>query len=244
MNCKKILFLDILTGDDALRESIERAVYGGKTYGEQMREMADLAPSEFISLDASKGDLPDPGDFRAVIIGGSVEDPIEGLEKGWMFPVYEFIKRIFEKDTPTLGICGGLQFTVRALGGEVVKNPEGREFGTLKVSLTEEGKRDFLFEGLEKDLILSESHKCIAYALKDGWTLLAGSRKTPIEAIGIGNNIRLTQFHPEMNLEVVRRLADSRKKVFAEEGFVLSPFADTEEVGRKILSNFLRRFPG
>ena len=193
---KKILFLDILTDNKYLRKEIEQKVYGGKTYAEEMRQAFGLKSSQFISKDASRGKLPNPKDYLAIVMGGSVKDPVKRQEKPWMFRVYKLIKLAQRQNVPILGICGGLQFTVKALGGTVIYNPKGRNFESAPTRLTNYGKRDALFKSLSSKITVQSSHKCIARGLRPGWRLLASSVKSPFDAIAIGDKIRLVQFHP------------------------------------------------
>lgn len=251
MNKKlKILFLDILTDNKYLRKEIEQKVYSGSTYAETMRKAFSLSKKQFITKDASRGTLPDPDKYSAVVMGGSVKDPIKGQEKPWMKKVYQFIKLAKNKKVPILGICGGLQFTIKALGGEVIRNPRGRNFGNSVTKLTSDGRKDPLFEDLPQEVTVKSSHRCIARSLKPGWRLLALSAKSPFDAIAVGDNIRLLQFHPELGVKNIKALAKMRKKVLISEGFVkaedfqkmLRSFKDTSKVGKKILKNFLVYF--
>ncbi len=245
----RILFLDILTDNKELKKDIEKKVYGGNTYAKEMMGVFDLDKKQFITIDASRGKLPNPTKYSAVIMGGSVKDPIKGQEKLWMKKVYKFIKKASSQKIPILGICGGLQFTVRALGGEVIYNPKGRNFGNSTTKLTRDGKQDLLFRGLPGKIIVQSSHKCIAKNLKPEWKLLASSDKSPFDAIAIGDNIRLVQFHPEMLTRHIKALAKMRKKALVEEGFTPKEFTkflksikDTSKVGRMIAGNFIKYF--
>ncbi|OGN10279.1 MAG: hypothetical protein A3J46_00585 [Candidatus Yanofskybacteria bacterium RIFCSPHIGHO2_02_FULL_41_11] len=246
----KILFLDILTDDTERRKEIEEKIYGGGTYAETMRNALGLGKNQFFAYDASRGKLPNPRDYSAIISGGSVKDPVSGQEKPWMRRVYKFIRQAQKDKIPFLGICGGLQFAVRALGGEVIYNPRGRNFGNSITQLANNGKADLLFEGLPGKFVVKSSHRCIAKELKPGWKLLAFSKKSPFDAIAIGDNIRLTQFHPEMSVKQIKALAKMRKEILITEGFVtekefpnfMKSIKDTKKTGRKILKNFLAYF--
>lgn len=245
-----ILFLDILTDDPKLEREIDKKIYNGSTYADVIRSVLGLDKKQFIYRDASSEKLPNPKDYSAIVMGGSVMDPIEGQEKLWMKKVYNFIKEASSQKIPILGICGGLQFTVRALGGEVIYNPQGRNFGNSTTKLTEEGKQDLLFRGLPNKITVQSSHKCIAKNLKPEWKLLASSDKSPFDAIAIGDNIRLVQFHPEMLTRHIKALAKMRKKALIKEGFItpkeftkfLESIKDTSKVGRMIAGNFIKYF--
>ncbi len=243
----KILFLDILTDDRKLKSEIEKKVYNGKTYASAMQKAFGLDKGQFITVYPAFDKLPDPSDYSAIVMGGSTKDPVVGQEKPWMKRVYKFILNASKKEVPILGICGGLQFTVRAMGGKIVYNPKGRNFGNSAVKLTDAGMKDPLFKGLGRGFIVQSSHKCIAAGLKPGWKLLGSSEKSPLDIIAIGKNIRLVQFHPEMRAVNARALAKMRKEPLIKEGFVsektfpslLRSFKDTGKTGKKLLKNFL-----
>lgn len=249
---KKIFFLDILTGDKKIRKNINKKVYRGGNYSEAMRQAFGLPKSAWGYADASHGRFPkDFFKISALVMGGSTEDPIRDLEKPWMKEVYKFIRSAAKKNIPILGICGGFQFVLRALGSEIILNPQGREFGSVKILLTPAGRRDPLFYGLGKGAIFQSSHKCMVKKLLPGWKLLASSALCPYQAVAIGKNIRLVQFHPEMTTGALKALAKMRKTALLEEGFVkdekdfekfLSSVKNTSVTGKRILKNFVKYF--
>ena len=246
---KKILFLDILADNPWRRQELE-SPYGGLSYPEHFRQFTGIAKNQFISIDAFGEKLPDPAKFRAIILGGSGKDPVKKQESPWILETYKFIRKTADKNIPILGICGGLQFVIKALGGAIVKNSKGRNFGNSLVTLTAEGQKDPLFSGLPKKFMTQASHQCVARSLKPGWKLLAFSVKSPIDAIAIGKNIRLVQFHPEVSLRNVRGKAKLKRQALIDEGFTteknfpkfLTALKDTSETGKKILTNFLEYF--
>ena len=232
----RILFLDILTGDAKIRNERHKKVYRGKTYSEIMRKAFGLKKDEWVLVDASGGKFPkDIAGFRAVVIGGSLEDPLPGTEKPWVKKTYAVIKQVIKNRIPILGICGGLQFTVRALGGKVILNPKGREFGSIDVQLTRKGMNDPLFKGLSKKIIVASSHTCMAANLKPGWKLLASSKLCRVQAIAIGDRIRLLQFHPEKTARMLKNAAQMKN-------LKVGQIKNTSRAGKKILQNFLKYF--
>src|SRR2546426_3586825 len=60
----------------------------------------------------------------------------------------EFTRLIFEVGRPQFGSCWGVQMAAVAAGGEVRKNPHGREMGfARKLRLTAEGRVHPMYEG-------------------------------------------------------------------------------------------------
>ena len=231
------LYIDILTDDEALHAEMTKVIFPDHhSYAEQLRRAMEV--DEVVTLHAPTATaLPDLGSIQGVVIGGSLENSIRGTEKPWMLKTYDWIRQIIDHETPLLGICGGLQFTVRALGGEVDKNPRGQNVGTKTYRLTDEGKRDPLFAGLNETFRAQATHKCIALGLAPDWQLLATSDASPHDAIAIGSRIRLVQYHPEFSCHGFRNLVRHR----ALEEFA-GPIDDVAGTGKQILRNFVTSF--
>lgn len=233
----KILFLDILTDDETLRSDFHRKVYRGRTYSELMRKAMGIKSSSWTFADGAKCEFPkDISGFDGVVIGGSVEDPVKGQVKPWMKKNYAFIRKLVKNKIPILGICGGLQFTVAALGSEVVFNPKGREFGSGELEVSRAGKADRIFHGLPEKFTVQLSHKCMARELKKDWKVLGSTKHCLPQAIAIGRNIRLLQFHPEMAPKHLTSIAKLRLEKHT------LPLKGSGDVGGRILRNFLKYF--
>jgi len=245
----KILFLDIFTDNEELRKEIKKKVYRGKTYSEHVRGVFGLGKDQWLTLDASKGRFPAKLlDVSAIVIGGSAKDPVRGQERQWMRGTYGFIRKAVKKNLPILGICGGLQFVVRALGGEIIYNPKGKEFGAIRVTVK---KADPLFAGLGKSFIVPENHKCMVGKFKMSSKLLASSKMCNIQALALGDKIRLVQFHPERTREQNLALARMTKDQLVRDGVIgsekdypkfIKSLKVNSKAGQIIIKNFLRNF--
>ena len=230
MSMKKILILEILSDDDELKAKDEE-VQG--PYVKMFAEAMDIGEDRFVFIDASKKVPNNPSEYSGIIIGRSAYEPIEGKEKPWMKETYEFIRKTVSLGVPLLGICGGLEFTVRALGGEIVPNSKGKEFGSFKISLNKDGQKDPLFEDMPEEFMAQVSHGYSVEELKDEWKLLGSSEMCDNQAIAIGDKIRLVQFHPEIKPIHLENLAKMRNlEVETKE----SPHT------KQILRNFLKNF--
>lgn len=245
----KILFLDIYTDDEKFRKNIEKLLYGGGNYSEHVRKLFGLSKNQWLTLDASRGKFPAMfPEVNAMIIGGSTEDPVKGKEKEWMKKTYKFISKGIKKQIPILGICGGLQFVVRALGGEIIYNPKGKEFGATKIFIL---KPDPLFKGLRGNFIAPSNHRCMIGKFKFKGKLLASSKMCRVQALAIGDKIRLVQFHPERTKEQNLALAKISKDNLVKDG-IINSMGDYPEflkslkvgsrAGKMIIKNFLDNF--
>ena len=128
-----------------------------------------------------------------VILGGpmSANDPLPGLTEE-----LSFIERALKRGTPLLGICLGAQLIAKALGAPVYRN-QALEIGWEPVHLTDAGRRDLIFEGIESPATFFHWHG-ETFDLPEGAEWLACSEKTRHQAYRFGSNVYGLQFHPEV----------------------------------------------
>ena len=102
---------------------------------------------------------------------------------------------IFNLGVPVLGICYGLQITVKTFGGEVARG-DAREYGKAVLETTEECE---LFKGLEKQLDVWMSHGDKVLSMPDGFQTVAKTTNTEYAALfSAERNFYGIQFHPEV----------------------------------------------
>ena len=99
-----------------------------------------------------------------------------------------------ESSIPILGVCFGHQLMARAFGAEIVKDRQH----VLAMVRTTVVKKDALFAGLPKSLMLLESRYEVVKSLPAGFHLLAKSQTSRIAAMKHGSRpLYGVQFHPE-----------------------------------------------
>ena len=193
-----------------------------------------------VVIDVVSGSpLPSPDECSGVIVTGSHAMVTDNLP--WSLQIESWIPSLVAAEVPFLGICYGHQLIGRAMGGEVGCNPNGREIGTVAVTLTSESKKDPLFQGTPAIFHAHATHAQSVLKLPPDAHLLASNTHEAVHAFRIGACAWGVQFHPEYTTEVMRAYitaqAESlRKKGRNVEDFLLevrdTPFA------RKVLSNF------
>jgi GMP synthase (glutamine-hydrolysing) len=189
--------------------------------------------------------LPPAARFHGVLVTGSpwsvtAPEPWMDDTAAWLLDA--------ARVRPVLGVCFGHQLIARALGGRVERNPRGREAGTGEVSLTPAGSADPLFSGAPPTFLVQQTHEDHVPELPPGATLLAGNDFTPVQAFAAGDTVRCVQFHPEMDAEHSRALAEARRDRLDADapGGARAVLASIRPapMGTRVLSNWLRSFVG
>lgn len=148
----------------------------------------------------------------------------------------EFCRKIFNVGRPQWGSCWGVQMAAVAAGGEVGKNPRGREMMLArKVRLTQDGLTHPMYEGKPDLFDGFISHLDEVTRLPDGATLLATNDHTRVQALEVpylNGVFWATQYHPEYDLAEMARLIAARADALVREGFFADRAAAQDMVGR------------
>lgn len=188
--------------DDEAERDIERAAFVRAT---------GLAEGQIIPVDVLAGDA-DRGETdgaSAIIIGGcrhSVFDDVPGLDA-----LRSVLGKARGRRIPVLGVCFGAQLVAAEGGGEVIRDQEHEEVGTLAVRTTDDAWTDLLFADMPDEFLVQQAHRDRVSALPRGAVLLASSDACEVQAFAIPSaNVYAVQFHPERSKEDFEWLIDHR----------------------------------
>lgn len=182
--------------------------------------------------------LPEPSELAGVLVSGSAAYLSEALP--WMTNTARYLSLLRAADVPTLGICFGHQLLGLATGGQVERNPSGREIGTVQLAVTEDNP----LLPRSASVNVNASHLDSVVALGGG---TARNGHTALErnaVVHFGARSWGVQFHPEFNRDVVSCYVRERSEVLAREGLdpnALLGAADDCPEGAAVIPNFLRR---
>ncbi|MBD3267847.1 hypothetical protein GF373_14360 [bacterium] len=152
--------------------------------------------------------------YDRVVIAGALESAYD--TDPWIARLMEQIQHWAKQEIPMLGICFGHQLIAQALGGRVEKNPLGWELGSCKISLTQEGREDYLFKTCPPTFYGMQSHQDAVMELPPKAELLAQGPGCDIQAFRLGARIRGIQFHPEFSVAAMREILLFFRGIFEE----------------------------
>ncbi|MCQ9353195.1 type 1 glutamine amidotransferase [Corynebacterium sp. 153RC1] len=142
---------------------------------------------------------------EAIIVLGGRGNAIDAEASPFLPALYDLLREAVASDVPVLGICLGHQILGHAFGGTVTTgHPTQGEEGAYEVALNESGSSDPLFQGLDAQFTVAESHHDVVEILPPNATLLASSPTCPNQAFRIGSAVGV-QFHPEVSPTVMAR---------------------------------------
>lgn len=204
---------------------------------------------DYIIVDLHQGQsFPQVENFGAVVVLGGSDSANDESEK-----IKNELVRIGETiaaGIPYLGICLGLQTLVKATGGKVIKSPT-KEVGFIDpagnnftIELTDEGKKDALFVGLDQTFNVFHLHG-ETVELTDDMALLAVGKFCRNQVVRVGKNAYGIQCHFELTPQMfelwLSEDPDLKQldKETLKENFkkILDQYT---QVGRQLFKNFLR----
>jgi GMP synthase (glutamine-hydrolysing) len=200
--------------------------------------IGELWPGEYEVVDVRTATPLDPTTAAAFVITGSASNV--PTREPWMLRTEAWLREVVAIGTPTFGICFGHQLLGQALGGDVQKNPKGREIGTHEIERLAD---DPILAGLPQRFSANVTHVDSVVALPKSASVLARSDLDPHHAVRFGERCYGVQFHPEIDADVMRGYIETRRAILVDEGFdvdaMLARVSDAFP-GRETLRNFVR----
>jgi GMP synthase (glutamine-hydrolysing) len=168
--------------------------------------LAGLAEGELHRIRLEQrplGDI-DLRDWSGILLGGGPfnftdpEDRKSPVQRRVEADLQRVLDAVTAADFPFLGACYG----IGALGrhqGAVLDRRFGEPVGTVRVTLTEAGRRDPVLGELPAEFDAFTGHKEAISELPGHAVLLASSAACAVQAFRVGANVYATQFHPELD---------------------------------------------
>jgi len=134
----------------------------------------------------------------------------------------ELAKAVFAAGVPCFGSCWGMQVGVTAAGGQVIRNPRGREFGfARRIQLTLQGREHEMYRGKPEVFEAVTVHIDTVASLPPNATALAHN-DMGLQAAEIrfdnGANFWGVQYHPEYSVAEAAAMARRYAEVLIRDG--------------------------
>jgi len=224
----------VIEGNSPKTMAEHKAVGGtiaSQGYGDLLREL----------LPGAAVDVCYPGDVAAALPEGQALEGYDGIAiTGSGLHVYndgpevtrqiDLVRAALSTGTPLFGSCWGLQVLTVAAGGQVRRNPKGREIGFGRgIRLTDAGRKHPMYVGKIEVFNAPTVHLDEVETVAPGTTILASNAVSAVQSAEIRTNGSVAwgvQYHPEYPLRelaaIVRRIGTG----LIAEGF----FGDETEV--------------
>ena len=208
-------------------------------YSDIIRQSVADPPADWRAIDARSelGTLRRVGRDTAVIITGSSANVPD--RDDWVVDTEAVLRELYAREVPILGVCFGHQLLAQALGGEVIKNPRGREMSTVEIERLE---HDRILDGMPPRFRANACHSDTVSRLPDGCAVLAQSPGDPHQCLRFSDICYGVQFHPEFDREVMRGMIDARRPALVDAGMdadALAANASDTPQAQRIFENFL-----
>jgi GMP synthase (glutamine-hydrolysing) len=142
--------------------------------------------------------------YDAMVVMGGAMGANDDATSPWLTQVKELIRGAAAGGLPTLGICLGHQLAAVALGGEVRRNPAGRQFGLTDVGWEPDAHLDELFSTVATPRRGTHWNDDIVTRLPDGARLMARATTGEVQAARHAPTVWGVQWHPEVDEALFR----------------------------------------
>ena len=237
---KPFLLIQIRESDEAVAGEYESVL-----------RFSGLPRELLVNVRAEQEPLPpiDMADYSGIFIGGgpfNASDDVKSINQVRVeAELGALLDAAIEAEFPVLGICYGVGILTTHLGGIVDRTyPEGA--GAVEVTLTDAGRLDPLFDGVNDRFSAFTGPKEACTVLPPEAVVLASGTACPVQAFRVGSHLYAVQFHVELDIDALVE----RMTIYQHHGYFNPDELDglieaarvsgvTEEPGR-VLANFVR----
>ena len=233
MTSKHILIVDI-----ALPNDKEMARFG--KYSDWFKQAVKaIAPEqETLSIPVEQADADLLAGAGGIILSGAEAGVYDVLP--WRERFDGILRELIDSGPPILGVCFSHQYLSELLGGRIEPSPSGAEMGFHTLTLSEEGRRDPLYAGIDREFTVIETHNDAVVEPPPGAVLLASSPRLRYQSFRCGERAWTVQYHPEMTGEIANYIIDELGTAEDQKsGKIIRKSDDHPHVGLKIISNFI-----
>lgn len=217
----------VVEGNTRDAREAHKAAYGQMPCESYAAVLQHIEPGMVCDLafPADEGaNLPDPAGLQSydgVVLTGSALNLYDDTPA--VTRQIELMRAVYASGTPAFGSCWGIQIGAAAAGGDVRRNPQGREIGfARRITPTEAGRTHPMLAGRPAAYDAPAIHLDAIIAPPGDCTILATNAMSAIQAAEIraeGGTFWGVQYHPEFSLAELATILERRFEVLIGEGF-------------------------
>lgn len=147
--------------------------------------------------------------WAGLLVLGGAPNCEDDTAAPWLPRVRELIREAVDARVPVLGICLGGQILAHALGGRVVRRPQGPEAGAVPLRRLPAADADPVLGAVPEGALAAQWHWDEAAALPAGAVPLLTGDDCPYQAFRVGPRAWGVQFHPEVLSDAIADWAGS-----------------------------------
>ena len=221
---------------------------------ESFRNWMGLSDDELVQIrvdnEPERAQAVNLDDYSGVVLGGGPfnysDEEKSDIQLRCESDIAAILDAAADRDFPVFGACYGVGIIGTHTGGTVSKK-YGESPGAIQVTVTEDGRRDPLLEGLPEKFHVIVGHKEACEILPPGATLLITGENCPVQMFRYARNVYVTQFHPELTLETFSQ----RLKIYRDAGYYApedyqriydQASAHAIDIDNRLLRNFKKRY--
>ena len=168
-----------------------------------------LPGAHWTTINCITDQLPDnPSQFDAYLITGGKYSVYDDYE--WQMQLFEFIRELYSKYIPLLGICYGHQAIAHVLGGKVERSTKGWGVGIVSIDVV--NSPHWLVPS-QKSVSLLSMHQDQVVRLPQDATQFMKSDHCEHSGFYVKNRVLGIQQHPDFTKELCRDLIIKRKEL-------------------------------
>ncbi|MEN9560813.1 MAG: hypothetical protein RIQ56_86 [Candidatus Parcubacteria bacterium] len=138
-------------------------------------------------------------------------DPVKEHTQAVVRTLKPLVDYIMERDFPTFAFCFGHQLIAHCMGSPIIASSYTGKVGTYEVELTHKGMRDPLFESFPHSFYAHYGHRDVVAVRPHESELLAHGRLCHNAMLRYRSRIYSSQFHPELDGELVQKYLSSHE---------------------------------
>ena len=217
----------IVEGNTREARLAHKASYGlmpCESYAAVLRTIVPDGVCDFAFPADPGANLPDPAGlhaYDAAVLTGSALNAYDGTPA--VARQVELMRAVYASGIPAFGSCWGLQMAAVAAGGDVQRNPRGREIGfARRIVPTPAGREHPMLTGRPDAYDAPAIHLDVVVAAPPDCTVLAANSLAGIQAAEIcsqGGTFWGVQYHPEFGLDELAAILERRVEILVGEGF-------------------------